>query len=201
MNSSSFWVQTLRTATSELHAQLDSLDALSVFKGQNVSEERYLNALQRIYTPHHCLESLVMNAIKHDVLIYSYHHRSEDLADDINALGGQIPSVQDESSLSDITCSFTQASGYLYLLEGSKQGSRFIRKQLSKNTKLQLPMRFMASDIHNQSHAGMTAFWQFLDQIPMDKPNIDEITKAAQNAFHFYILAIKTGKSDLALLT
>lgn len=205
MNHTPDWRTALRCATSSLHSQLDSQPVLSVFKGQDISATRYRDALILLYQPHRYLESVVQQAIEIKVIDYPYQHRSDDLARDIQALGYETGKIA-ESGIPITTSTpvndsptLNQVCGYLYLLEGSKQGSQYIKKQLEKHAKVPLPSRFLTAEA-SMVQPNMNLFWQFLESISLDESNMSDITTAARNAFRFYIHAVQHGHLNTRLL-
>lgn len=184
MTSHALWPTVLRRTTTSLHTQLDSLAVLAVFKHEHVTRDQYQNALRCMYRPHAYLENRIQQAQQQGLLPYSYQPRQHKLRDDLYTLGGDVPSIP----TSDSPVTTAETWGYLYLLEGSKQGSRFIQKRLAQQA-ITLPSRFMGHVSDTQS--GMQSFWRDLEAFDAEPSDTHAVVIAAQRAFQFYIDAVR----------
>lgn len=184
-----------REQTKHQHSRLDSLEVLGVFKGKSDSIKDYMNALENLYRPHVYLEMLVDKSIS-QLSGYDYQPRCSLLLGDLKEMNSGF-NADSEPKLVDMpSINVESALGYLYLLEGSKLGSRHISKLLDRQFNGAIPTQFINQD--DLAEFDSSEFWEFMSAKLQTNSAIDQAIKAAQNAFEFYITLASNDALDTA---
>ncbi len=190
--------QQFRSATRELHRELDSLNELSVLKGRNLNSKTYALAMKSLYYPHCFLERKAKDALKTLEISYPYTLRYPLLEEDLYGMGIEVEASRHAVSQST-QHSLPQLIGYLYLLEGSKMGSAHISQLITRKTKKDLPISFFSSPL--ATDFSLDQFWNFAASNLNEQKALKYAIETAQSAFHFYIESIRTKNLTPQLLS
>lgn len=175
-----------RSETAAKHKELDSLEILKPLKGTGFDAKSYLRSLEGLYAGHYPLEKAIQHYLDQSgsltTVQYQYRSRSEQLFQDIAALAGKNP-LKNHPGLT--ISSVEQCLGLLYVLEGSKLGSRYIHRMLMKHQDLALPCQFFASCETEQQD--WQQFWQLAQNLLSTDQQVQKAINAANAAFTFYI--------------
>lgn len=127
------FIKALRQATRHQHDQLEQRKELSVLTCDALSEAEYVQALACLYQAQRPLELALEQFLLDQEACINFEARYHYIEQDLRALMGE-SLINDliSSSIPKIKC-FSQAAGYLYVLEGSKLGGQFILKSLESS--------------------------------------------------------------------
>lgn len=121
----------LKAKTARQHAQLERLETLRKLLSDNLTWEEYGNILSRLLCVIHPLENALLQSCHNIAGLYGYRTRTPDLLEDLIFLGiaSRYPDIRIPRSI--LSTGSTEI-GCLYVLEGSRFGSKIIAKRISE---------------------------------------------------------------------
>ncbi|MCV6613817.1 MAG: biliverdin-producing heme oxygenase [Cellvibrionaceae bacterium] len=173
--------QRFRRDTAAAHRQLDRLAILAPLRGIKLCPASYLRSLQALAAGHGALEAAVAQYPLDNPGCYRYRPRSQQLAADILALGGD--SGAPPQSVFKLA-NEAECIGLLYVLEGSKLGSRYIHQLLTKQAP-SLPRQFFAQCRDEQQD--WQQFWALASSRLVHEGERQQAIDSAKRAFKRYI--------------
>jgi len=140
-------MELLRDSTSDMHNSAEANEFQHKLSGAKVDKDELGRYLQQLYLIHTGVSSLIEAqadnpAIKH--VVREYHHDQTSIVNDLEYLGQKpelaVPlkaTAELIASMNDTAQNETAALlGYLYVLEGSTNGAKFLAKALRKGLDL-----------------------------------------------------------------
>lgn len=167
----------LRRHTRSLHDQLDSHPWLQPLIHKEITRQAYAQALSALYSPQKWLEVQIQPKLAEFYPNHRYALRYPCLASDLARLSQVTsePIIENPHPLETPS----QLLGYLYVLEGSKQGAKYLQRHLQQQ---QWPMSFFQSAL-DQSQSG----WKgFVELVKMDSLDSESVIAAAVEAFQLF---------------
>ncbi len=138
----------LRESTSEMHTSAEANQFQHKLGSAKVNKDELARYLQQLYLIHKTVSELIEksktdnSALSH--VTRDYHHDLSCMTRDIEYLGKDINSITALKSTNDLVASMNETAknetagllGYLYVLEGSTNGAKFLAKALRKGLEL-----------------------------------------------------------------
>lgn len=138
----------LRESTSEMHNSAEANDFQHRLSAAKVQKDELARYLQQLYLIHQSVSSLIEQSqttntpLRH--VVRDYHHDLTCIINDIEYLGKKAEQATPLKPTADLVASMTGTSkttpaallGYLYVLEGSTNGAKFLAKALRKGLNL-----------------------------------------------------------------
>ena len=124
------FLKALRRATRHQHDLLEQRKELSVLTSDALTEAEYVQALAYLYQAQRPLELALEQFLRDQEALINFEARYHYIEQDLRVLMQESLTNDLISSSIPKIKSFSQAAGYLYVLEGSKFGGQFILKSL-----------------------------------------------------------------------
>lgn len=165
--------------------------------GSDLTHEQYAESLATMYRPHERLERMVHESRHLFEAKLGLSKRLELLEADLFDLGRPIPPAsQIPANSSDERAAWW---GRVYVLEGSRQGSRFIARCIESSLGSSVPCRFFGEATALHEHGALLAT---LERELEDREALEQAVASARAAFAAYKAALDAfgcGKADVEL--
>ena len=189
----------LRESTSEMHNSAEANEFQHKLSGAKVEKDELAKYLQQLYLIHQSVSSLIEQkqtsntALRH--VVRDYHHDLTCIINDIEYLGEKPELAEPLKSTADLIASMTATSmstpaallGYLYVLEGSTNGAKFLAKALRKG--LDLPVEAGASYFDRygeQQRERWNGFKQAMNEVDFTTEERDKPVSTATETFQTF---------------
>ena len=190
----------LKQSTRTAHQALDQHPLLRPLVQARLQPSDYRRALRALYPAQYHLEDTVRDGLDRLQLHYPLLLRAPLLADDLVALGLDIPAHEETLTLTPSMRNVTRIGhlvGLLYVLEGSQLGSRVIARNIHRTLGPQMASEYfsVAEEANSWQH-----FWQFAEQ-HCPEAQWSAAAQAADNAFQLFALCLDVAQTTDSFTT
>lgn len=189
----------LRESTSEMHNSAEANEFQHRLSAAKVQKDELAQYLEQLYLIHQSISSLIEQsqstnpALRH--VVRDYHHDLTCIVNDIEYLGGKPEQATPLKATAELVVSMNKTAksetaallGYLYVLEGSTNGAKFLAKALRKG--LELPENAGASYFDrygDQQRERWNGFKQSMNEVDFNEQERAKLVSTATETFRTF---------------